>query len=98
MAALAGASALSRARIITTQVPGERALDAASLAALWQRTIWGGHVAAEPVIDEALDRALAVAADTGGPVVVAGSLYLVGEARRRWLDDPRLRDPEAPRP
>ena len=31
-----------------------------------------------------------------GPVVVAGSLYLVGEARRRWLDDPRLRDPEDP--
>jgi hypothetical protein len=29
-------------------------------------------------------------------VVVAGSLYLVGEARRRWLDDPRLRDPEEP--
>ena len=30
-----------------------------------------------------------------GPVVIAGSLYLVGEARRRWVDDPLLHDPEA---
>jgi hypothetical protein len=37
-----------------------------------------------------------VAGRVGGPVVVAGSLYLVGEARRRWLDDPALRDPEEP--
>jgi folylpolyglutamate synthase/dihydropteroate synthase len=43
----------------------------------------------------ALDRALAVAE---GPVVVAGSLYLVGEARRRWVDDPLLRDPEEAAP
>jgi folylpolyglutamate synthase/dihydropteroate synthase len=38
----------------------------------------------------ALDRAVATAV---GPVVVAGSLYLVGEARRRWVDDPLVRDP-----
>ena len=30
-----------------------------------------------------------------GPVVVAGSLYLVGEARARLVDDPLLRDPVA---
>ena len=29
-----------------------------------------------------------------GPVVVAGSLYLVGVARGRLVDDPVLRDPE----
>ena len=33
-----------------------------------------------------LYRALATAS---GPVLVAGSLYNFGEARRRWLDDPR---------
>jgi hypothetical protein len=46
-----------------------------------------------PVTDAgaALDQAIAAAP---GPVVVAGSLYLVGEARRRWVDDPLLRDPE----
>ena len=42
--------------------------------------------------DAALDLALA----TGdGPVVVAGSLYLVGAARARLVDDPLLRDPVA---
>ena len=39
----------------------------------------------------ALDRAIASAR---GPVVVAGSLYLVGDARRRLVDDPPLHDPE----
>ncbi len=29
-----------------------------------------------------------------GPVVVAGSLYLVGAARARLVDDPALRDPD----
>ena len=47
-------------------------------------------VAADP--DAALDLALA----TGdGPVVVAGSLYLVGAVRGRLVDDPMLRDPVA---
>ena len=31
-----------------------------------------------------------------GPVVVAGSLYLVGAARAPLVDDPALRDPDAP--
>jgi hypothetical protein len=29
-----------------------------------------------------------------GPVVVAGSLYLVGAARGHLVDDPDLRDPD----
>ena len=45
-------------------------------------------VAADP--GAALDRALA---GPGGPVVVAGSLYLVGAVRARLVDDPLLRDP-----
>ena len=44
-----------------------------------------------PDPDAALDLALDRAA---GPVVVAGSLYLVGAARARLVDDPALRDPE----
>ena len=39
--------------------------------------------------DAALERALG---DAAGPVVVAGSLYLVGEVRARLVDDPALRD------
>ena len=31
-----------------------------------------------------------------GPVIVAGSLYLVGEVRGVLVDDPALRDPEPP--
>ena len=30
------------------------------------------------------------------PVVVAGSLYLVGEVRGALVDDPALRDPDPP--
>ena len=43
---------------------------------------------AEPLA--ALDRALATGS---GPVVVAGSLYLVGAVRGHLVDDPDLRDP-----
>jgi hypothetical protein len=41
-------------------------------------------------VDRALDLALAGAR---GPVVVGGSLYLVGHVRARLVDDPLLRDP-----
>jgi folylpolyglutamate synthase/dihydropteroate synthase len=50
-------------------------------------------VSVEPDAERALERALAT---TDGPVVVAGSLYLVGAIRRRLVDDPLLRDPEPP--
>jgi hypothetical protein len=40
------------------------------------------------------DAALQVALESGtGPIVVAGSLYLVGAVRARLVDDPALRDP-----
>jgi len=96
VAALGAATALRDATVIATQVPGERALDADEVAARWRGAGSEVTVEAVPGADGALDRALAVAGRVGGPVVVAGSLYLVGEARRRWLDDPVLRDPEEP--
>jgi folylpolyglutamate synthase/dihydropteroate synthase len=46
-----------------------------------------------PDPQRALDAALA---GPDGPVVVAGSLYLVGAVRARLIDDPDLRDPESP--
>jgi dihydrofolate synthase/folylpolyglutamate synthase len=91
IAGLGRAAALQGARIIATQVPGERALPAADLARRWTAARPGGAVSAIPDVGAALDRAVR---DADGTIVVAGSLYLVGEARRRWLDDPRLRDPE----
>jgi dihydrofolate synthase / folylpolyglutamate synthase len=93
IAALAGAAALRDAWIIATQVPGERAMPAADLARRWRAVRRRERVMTFADVGEALDAALASAP---GTIVVAGSLYLVGEARRRWLDDPRTRDPEVP--
>ena len=64
---------------------------------IWRSAGSDVQVEAEAQLQAALDRALVLAGQAGGPLVVAGSLYLVGEARRRWVDDPQLRDPEVPR-
>jgi dihydrofolate synthase/folylpolyglutamate synthase len=89
--ALAGSAALAGARIICTQVGLARSLDAGSLAAVWEQARPGSRPIVEPDPWAALDRALE---GSSGPVVVAGSLYLVGHVRARLVDDPVLRDPE----
>lgn len=91
VAALAASPALAGARVIVTTVDLPRALAPADLAAHWAAARDGEPapiVAADP--DAALDLALATA---DGPIVVAGSLYLVGAVRARIIDDPALRDP-----
>ncbi len=90
--ALLASRALDGARVIATQVAGERAMSAGELARRWRAL--RPELEATVVADAgaALDRS--VATRENGPVVIAGSLYLVGEARRRWVDDPMLRDPE----
>jgi dihydrofolate synthase/folylpolyglutamate synthase len=94
--ALASARSLRDASIVTTQVELSRALPAADLAAIWRSIGGGGRtVTAEPEPGRALDRALA---GPPGPIVVAGSLYLVGAVRARLVDDPLLRDPMDNRP
>jgi dihydrofolate synthase/folylpolyglutamate synthase len=91
LAPLAAARSLAGARVIATQVEGDRALPAAGMAARWSAANPGG---APPLVlpetGAALDEALEHA---DGPVVVAGSLYLVGAVRARLVDDPDLRDP-----
>ncbi|MDQ2964819.1 MAG: hypothetical protein M3R57_03110, partial [Chloroflexota bacterium] len=89
--ALAGSVALAGARIICTQLGLARSLDAGSLAAIWERARPGSRPIVEPDPSAALDRALE---GSSGPVIVAGSLYLVGHVRARLVDDPVLRDPE----
>jgi len=90
IAALGTSRALAGARVIATAVPGARALRPETLAARWQAANPAGtvQVALDPAA--AIDRAVTTAE---GPVVVAGSLYLVGAVRARLVDDPELRDP-----
>jgi dihydrofolate synthase/folylpolyglutamate synthase len=94
IAGLLGASALRGARVVATSIEVPRALPAEALAGRW-RALGGtagiGDVRAVPDAGEAIDGAISGAP---GPVVIAGSLYLVGVARGRLVDDPRLRDPE----
>jgi dihydrofolate synthase/folylpolyglutamate synthase len=91
IAALTASAALAGARVIATAVDLPRAMPAAELARRWRTARPGGPapaIAADP--GAALDQALA---GPTGPVVVAGSLYLVGAVRARLVDDPLLRDP-----
>jgi len=99
IAALVRAAALHRATVICTALDLARALPADALAGRWSAVtavtaVGGGlRIVAEPDVDTALDRALG---EARGPLVVCGSLYLVGRARARLVDDPLLRDPEEP--
>jgi dihydrofolate synthase/folylpolyglutamate synthase len=92
--ALAGSTLLRAARVICTTPAGGRALPAEDLAARW--TSLAGR-AAEAVSEPAgaLDAALSDGAT--GPIVVAGSLYLVGAARAILVADPLL-VPDPPLP
>jgi dihydrofolate synthase/folylpolyglutamate synthase len=89
IAALAASASLADATVIVTSLDVRRALPASELAARWRAGRPGPIIVeADPVA--ALDRALY----RSGPVIVAGSLYLVGAARGQLIDDPELRDPE----
>ncbi len=93
VAALARAASLGRARIICTDLGLRRSLPADELARRWAAVTPAFRPAIEPTPAAALDRALR---EASGPIVVAGSLYLVGEVRGRLVDDPELDDPEEP--
>jgi dihydrofolate synthase/folylpolyglutamate synthase len=93
IAALGRARAMAGATIVCTSVDLARAMAADELAARWRRQRPTAAVLVEPDPLFAVDRALARSGAGNGPVVVAGSLYLVGAARGRLIDDPNLRDP-----
>ena len=96
IAALASATAMDGARVVATQLDVPRAMPAAELAERWRRisSAIAPRIAVSAIDDPtaALDGALAI---DGGPVLVAGSLYLVGLARSILVDDPALRDTPA---
>ena len=90
LAAVAASPAMAGATVICTAIPDlPRALPAAELAARWRAVLPGARVETAPDPVAAVEAALAAAR---GPVVVAGSLYLVGAARGHLVDDPALRD------
>ncbi len=92
VAALAASPAMAGSTVICTSLPAPRALPAADLAALWRAT---GVPRTIVVEDDPIDAAAAaLVAEPSGPVLIAGSLYLVGAARSHLVDDPSLRDPE----
>jgi dihydrofolate synthase / folylpolyglutamate synthase len=87
--ALAGATSLRGGRVIATTLDAPRALDADEMAAVWRAHGAGlAEVTAVPDPDAALDMALAASGTNPGPVVVAGSLYLVGHVRARLVPEP----------
>jgi dihydrofolate synthase/folylpolyglutamate synthase len=90
LATLASDPGLRDARLIATDVPGtDRALPASSLLARWTAIAGTARDGVEVAdVDEAVRRALADARDLGGPLIVAGSLYLVGHVRARLLGEP----------
>lgn len=92
--ALAAARSLGAATVICTNLEVPRTMPADDLAARWRAGLPGAHVSVEADPVAAFDRAAASRSGEPGPIVVAGSLYLVGAARARLVDDPELRDPE----
>jgi dihydrofolate synthase/folylpolyglutamate synthase len=87
ISALVDSPLLRTSRCLTTRVPdSDRSMSSEVLAAAWERTA-GRPAEAIDDADEALDRAIGLADETGGPLVISGSLYLVGHVRSRLLPD-----------
>jgi folylpolyglutamate synthase/dihydropteroate synthase len=84
-------------RIITTRVEDSpRATPPDRLAEQWREAAMAAGTPARRAVprpDPGAALAEALAEGDGGPIVVAGSLYLVGAVRARLVDDPTLRDP-----
>jgi dihydrofolate synthase/folylpolyglutamate synthase len=97
VAAIAAALAPAVRAVVATRYQQDRAMDPARLAAAFAAAA-GAPAAIAAAPD--LAAALAVAATYRAPIVIAGSLFLVGEARTALLGAPtdpvRLSDPVAP--
>jgi dihydrofolate synthase/folylpolyglutamate synthase len=93
IAALGRARLMTGATIICTSVGLARALPAEDQASRWRAHLPNARIKVESEPVAAVDRALTSRDAAGGPIVVAGSLYLVGAARAHLVNDPSLRDP-----
>jgi dihydrofolate synthase / folylpolyglutamate synthase len=81
LAALRSSRVLAGARVVATTVPDSpRALEPSELAAAW-----GSDALPIARPEAALEAALSTARGEGGPLIVCGSLYLVGHVRNLLL-------------
>jgi dihydrofolate synthase/folylpolyglutamate synthase len=88
--ALVASSALVDVRVICTEIGEARAMPAEDLAALWSAA--DRHHRQPRVIRPPAAALAAALAEATGPIVVAGSLYLVGAMRALLVDDLASRD------
>jgi dihydrofolate synthase/folylpolyglutamate synthase len=98
LALLASAPTLRNAMLVATDVPdARRTLAASALSERWS-SIETTTGRAEPIAnaEEALGHALDLARRAGGPLIVAGSLYLVGHVRALLLGESPRPDDERP--
>lgn len=79
IAPVAGGLVATRPRVLGKAGSNPEAVAAAATA-----SGFAGEIAVEPDPTAALERGLATASREGAPVLVTGSLYLVGELRERW--------------
>ena len=85
---LARSEALRGGRFMATGIPDtDRALPAFDLAEMWTDATGEPADAAVDDAETALEQALVAATREGGPLVIAGSLYLVGHLRAHLVHD-----------
>lgn len=77
------------AAIVCTEpsVVGKRSLSARDLADTLVPAGYSGELSVEPEPYWALQRAIEMARNAGANILVAGSMYLAGQVRRRWYPD-----------
>jgi len=85
VAAIARALAPSVRTVVATRYQQDRAMDPAQIAAVFTQVLGASHGVAAAAD---LAAAIAVAAAYQAPIVIAGSLFLVGEARTLLLGAP----------
>jgi dihydrofolate synthase/folylpolyglutamate synthase len=88
VAAIAAALAPELRAVIATRYQQDRALDPRALAAAFARWQAPSGTLADATVASDLRAAIAAASAYGEPILVAGSLFLVGEARTLLLDAP----------
>jgi dihydrofolate synthase/folylpolyglutamate synthase len=98
--AMAGAIASAAAMVVCTEphVLGKHALPAGEVAGALRDAGFAGPIECEPDPLRAVSFAEQIGQAQHEPVVVTGSLYLVGEVRRRWFPDDAIVSQRTPWP